>query len=45
MYAITNDGKVPYDSSYTLNISLCKWCSLAPNELVTRLVDWVMTLE
>ena len=40
-YTLKNDGKVPYMSSYTLNVFYSKWCSLVANELVTQLVDWV----
>ena len=35
MYKITNDDKLPYESSYTLN-TLNTWCSLAPDVLETQ---------
>ena len=40
-YTITDDGKVPYRSSYTLYISYSMCCSLAPNKLTIQLVNWV----
>ena len=33
IYMITNDGKVPYESSHMLHVSKNMWYSMAPNRL------------
>ena len=44
MLSITDDGKVPYKNSYTLHTFLGMRCCLAPNRLVTQLVNWVKSI-
>ena len=41
IYMINDDEKVPYKSPYTLDISKNTCCSLAPNELTTRPINWI----
>ena len=41
MYMVTNDDKVSHMSSHILPIPYITWYNLAPNRLVTQLVDWV----
>ena len=38
---VTNDGNVPQESFYILDISKSTWCSLASNGLASILIGWV----